>query len=817
MKYMILSLAFTLCTMHLSANKFKTTSTGTLENGVYSIIIFHNHYGVGKQSGIEIIKTNERLASNGTIIVELQNGELLNNPLISNRRAHNDSTVLIDFEYPDHHIEFTLQIQANNNELLINVNPEHNKLTDVSNIYFEIDVYWGYYAGKTYFSDNDMGILPHNYLGGSYISNNKLNTRYITTGTAITMAADDKNYYLKLKSNNQTKLGLYDERYNHSIGWYTIRTISDNPSEEINLSINFPENNQPKNKPRIIFPEIGYHPAQPKDILLEYDRQVNNMRNCKLLKLHANGDEEVIQEGTPEYWGKYYRYHYYKFNFSNITTPGIYRFSYDNDASSNYFKIASDIYQHNVWQPTITQFMAVQMCHMRVIDRSHLWHNACHLDDGLQAPTDLDFFDGFRQNDKTETDFEPNTTIPGMNVGGWHDAGDDDINTGSNGINLYSLILAVEEFGLSVDETTIDFTNRNVIMNHPDGINDAIQQIIQGILWQLAPFENNNHSYAGVISSSFEQYLYTGDWASYSDNLLYDQNLPEDSATATHSGKLDDRYIFTNKDSKRNYFVAAILASAYRVLKTYDPELAQKCINTAKLIWQSENENEPVHYHNVGSPQNYTENQINASVELYLSTGEKKYLEHIQQQQKSVFDEFETLAWTISRVSDNIKDKKFTSEYTKQITNYANALSDSLAKSPFGTVDRNQVWGTGWEVLWSLYEQYYLIKKYPELFPEEYIFNGLHYQLGRHPGGNTSLVSGVGTKKPIPAFGINRDQMHYIVGGVFSGPAKILPDFIEMKEETPYIWQQTEYIISGAGPYIFLVLASEKFLNNQTK
>jgi len=100
------------------------------------------------------------------------------------------------------------------------------------------------------------------------------------------------------------------------------------------------------------------------------------------------------------------------------------------------------------------------------------------------------------------------------------------------------------------------------------------------------------------------------------------------------------------------------------------------------------------------------------------------------------------------------------------------------------------------------------------LFPPDDLYNALQFVLGMHPGSDLSFVSGVGSHPPIPAFGLNRSDYAYIPGGVYSGTATILPDFPELKSDHPFLWQQSEYIISGAAPYIFCVLAADKLLND---
>jgi hypothetical protein len=50
---------------------------------------------------------------------------------------------------------------------------------------------------------------------------------------------------------------------------------------------------------------------------------------------------------------------------------------------------------------------------------------------------------------------------------------------------------------------------------------------------------------------------------------------------------------------------------------------------------------------------------------------------------------------------------------------------------------------------------------------------------------------------------------------VASGTAIIRPDFPELKDNWPFLWQQTEYVMGGGETdFMFLVLAANKLLGN---
>ena len=83
----------------------------------------------------------------------------------------------------------------------------------------------------------------------------------------------------------------------------------------------------------------------------------------------------------------------------------------------------------HAWQPTLDVYFPVQMDHMFVNEAYRVWHGASHLDDARQAPVGHEHFDLYAQGPATDSPFAPGEHIPGLNVGGWFDAGDFDLRT----------------------------------------------------------------------------------------------------------------------------------------------------------------------------------------------------------------------------------------------------------------------------------------------------------------------------------------------------------------------------------------------------
>lgn len=404
------------------------------------------------------------------------------------------------------------------------------------------------------------------------------------------------------------------------------------------------------------------------------------------------------------------------------------------------------------------------------------------------------------------------TTIPYLNQGGWHDAGDDDLAAGSQASTTHYLVLANEIADIQPDQTTVDYKDLSVRIRQPDGIPDMIQQVKHGAINLLSGYRSSGHSFAGIIANR-EGRNKTGDWASQTDQLFYDKGMPSGQKTTTHSGVPDDRWVFTNRDTGLEYQVAAALAAASRALNGFDDNLSQECLETAIKTWHYEQSNEPVKQPNAYVPRNTDLEEILATVELAYTTEDEEYLSHLVSLLPKVKNNMGRAAWGIARVVDQIKDEAFKSEFMTALAEYKSSLDAELQANPFGVPWEPRIWGVGWNIQRFALEHYYLVEKYPELFDRELVLRVVNYVLGCHPGSNVSLVSGVGARSVTIAFGVYRDWWNYIPGGMVSGTSLIRPDFPELKETTPYLWQQSEYVMPGAGSYIFCILAADQLLS----
>jgi len=548
---------------------------------------------------------------------------------------------------------------------------------------------------------------------------------------------------------------------------------------------------------------VGFHPRQDKVAVIELDKGDTHFPDVTLFRITAAGDRERIQHGPAQDWGVFLRYHYLRFDFTAVRDSGLYVLTYG-DQQSNVFQIRPDLYARHVWQPTLEYFLPVQMCHMRVNDRYRVWHGLCHMDDALMAPVNLNHLDGYVQGPSTLSPYAPQQPVPGLNQGGWHDAGDDDLRIESQIETVRILSMAYEAFGCDYDVTTVDHEHHLVQMHRPDGVPDILQQIEHGVLTVLGGCRSLGRPYRGMICPTLAQYVLLGDAANITDNRVYDPNLGPDEVRGERSGVHDDRWVFTEDNPRREIEVATGLAAAARALKTYRPALASECTDVAETLFHR------------SAGQDRRGGSIQACVELLLTTGRPEYRDALLAQRAQILRTIDRNGWALGRVMPLLNDAAFASDVRAALLDLRRRTDQQAKETPFGVPYRPNIWGAGWDIESFGVEQVLLHRGWPDIFDTAGLFNALHFVLGCHPGENTaSFVSGVGVNSLTVAYGANRADWSYIPGGVTSGTALIRPDLPELKE-WPFLWQQSEYVMGGgACNYLLLALAADSVLNGR--
>jgi endoglucanase len=419
------------------------------------------------------------------------------------------------------------------------------------------------------------------------------------------------------------------------------------------------------------------------------------------------------------------------------------------------------------------------------------------------APVDHNHFDGYVQGSSTLTNYQSGQPVPGLNRGGWHDAGDWDMRVESQADTIYGLALAWELFHVDYDNTSIDQQNLVTEIHQPDGKPDVLQQLEHGVLSVVGGYESLGRLYRGIIEPTLRQYVFLGDGASMTDNVVFDPaKTPEESAPKVGlPGSPDDRWVFTEENPKRELLTSAALAAASRSLRGYNDALAERALNTAIALYDR------------AKPESRFD-RVGAAAELLLATKNPKYRLFLIEQRDAIAANIDKVGWVIGRTLTPVKNADYSKAIRAGVAAYRLKVDALARETPYGVPYKPDIWGAGWLVQRFGWDQWMLHLSFPDLFPRTYALQALSFILGVHPGSNTaSFVSGVGANSLTTAYGFNRADWSHIPGGSASGTALIRPDFPELKR-WPYFWQQTEYVLGhGTMDYLLLVLAADHVLN----
>ncbi|WP_246068632.1 glycoside hydrolase family 9 protein [Microbulbifer harenosus] len=793
-----------------------------------------------KTSGIEIIQRGERIATNGDL-------RLLHTPeqwdgmgqLIERSVEREASRIEARLEYPELGFSYRVVAQAEGGKMEISVQldePLPQKLAGKAG--FNMEFLPASYFGKAYLMDGRGGLFPRHPGGGmQFDETGRTEPLPLATGHKLVLSPEDPINRVAIRNlGGDNPLMLFDGRNKAQNGWFVVRSLipAGRSGEVVRWELDVQADPDWIRKPVIGFSQAGYHPAQPKRAVIELDSNDKPHDHARLLKIEPDGKKSTALDAAVDSWGEYLRYRYVTFDFSAVAQPGLYQIEYGDQLSAPF---PIDAAAHaDIWQPTLDVFLPVQMDHMEVREAYRVWHGRSHLDDALQAPADYEHFDLYAHNAQTDTKFKPFEHIPGLDVGGWYDAGDYDIRTQSQYHTVRNLVHAWEEFGIDRDNTTISQQKRSVQMHRPDGVPDIIQQIEHGTLALIAQHRALGHAIPGIVAAHLYQYPHLGDGSTKTDNRVYARALdpfaeerrvgkmylpstvappPERRVMNTDgekSGEFDDRWAFTSNTSALNYGSAAALAAASRALRNYNEKLADECLATAVRVWQYEQQREPnlYHYGNTTGGR-LEEEQLAAAVELLISTEDAQYAASVHTLLPQVRERFAFNAVTLAQAIP-LMDEDFRDNMQQLARDYREQIRAFERETPYGVPVTRGGWAGAGGVVNFGNTNYWLHKHFPHIVENDLVFRSLDYILGRHPGSNLSLVSGVGAESKLVAYGSNRADFSFIPGGVVPGVLILPPDFPENKENWPFFWGQNEYVITVGASYIFLANAVQALL-----
>ena len=866
-----LLLAVTTGTRLLAADfSMRVTDSNYLDTQGFSVFLYDSTYHPvfvdQKNTAMEMILHGQRIATNGDVrlMPTPEQWDLV--ATLKGRHADKAAGRLsADLAFPTFDLNYTLDVTAEPGGVKVSINldkPLPQKLAGRAG--FNLEFLPSIYMGKAYLVDgtragifartpNDPMVkvppLPEEPKKAYYLEDWDKAKGFtqplpFAQGKSITLGVDDSLARVNVTSET-AELMLFDGRDRAQNGWFVLRSLI--PAGKTTGALVWhirpdviPNWTRP---PVIAHSQVGYAPGFSKVAVLELDPKYNAPKSAKVLRLGADGAYRQVFEGPISSPTPWLRYVYSQFDFTSVRDPGLYVIEYAGERTAP-FPIAEDAYAH-IWQDSLDHHLAAQMDHVSVREAYRMWHGASHLDDGRMAPVVGEQFDNWNQATATDGKYKGGDHIPGMNVGGWYDAGDFDLEEPAQLSVIQNLALAYREFHLKYDELTVDEAAREVEMHRPDGVPDAVEQVKHGALLILAQFHQIGHSIRGTHEPDLRQYTQVGDGASKTDGRIYDPKLGPNEVRGDYSGRPDDRWIFTTTNSTFQWNAIAALAAAADVLKGWDDALAKDCLETAIKAWNGEKahptpapahlsyEGEPIASGVLAASQGATSSSQKpqqksaatanaqaspgfdrgnaavdqdwaAALELSIATGGA---EPYRSRLKELFprmispEQLGLRGWTAVRALPYL-DARAKDDLREAVKAYLVRLDRELAATPFGVPPSLGTWGGSGAVVDMAIRMYFLHKTFPDVVGPEYTLRAVNYILGTHPVSSTSYVAGVGTVSKTQTYSNNRADHAYIPGALIPGYIIIKPDFPECIDDFGFLWFEDEAVVAGSASWV---------------
>jgi hypothetical protein len=855
----------------------KVTDKNYLDTQGFSVFLYDSTYHPvfvdQKNTAMEMILHGQRIATNGDVrlMPTPEQWDLV--ATLKDRHADKANNRLsADLAFPSFDFSYTLEVAAEPGGVRVSINldkPLPQKLEGRAG--FNLEFLPSIYMGKAYLVDGTKaGIFPRTpndpmtkvlplpdepqkayYLEDWDKAKGYMQPLPFAEGKSITLGINDALSRVNVVSDT-ANLMLFDGRDRAPNGWFVLRSLipSDKTTGAIVWHIRpdvIPNWTWP---PVIAHSQVGYAPGFSKVALLELDPKYNAPKTARVLRLMEDGSYKQVFEGTITPSTPWLRYVYSKFDFTAVNDPGLYVIEYADQRTAP-FPISKDAYA-NIWQDSLDHHLAAQMDHVAVREGYRVWHGASHLDDGRMAPVVGEQFDGWNQATATDGKYKGGDHIPGMNVGGWYDAGDFDLEEPAQLSVIQSLALAYREFNLKYDELTVDEAARQVEMHRPDGVPDTVQQVEHGALLILAQFHNIGHAIRGTHEPDLRQYTQVGDGASKTDGRIYDPKLSPNETKGDYSGQPDDRWIFTTNNPYFQWNAIAALAAAADTLKGWDDALAKDCLETAIKAWKDTKADPKLHPTDLGggppagaaaggvlaasqgvvagaqSARKPTANSGTpnstpaappagsgrrgfgvgldwaAALELTIATnGAEPYKSRLKELFPEMItpEQMDLRGWTAVRALPYL-DASAKDQMREAVKTYMLGLDKRLDETPFGVPPSLGTWGGSGAVVDMAIRMYFLHKTFPDLVSSEYTLRAVNYILGTHPVSSTSYVAGVGTVSKMLTYSNNRADNAYIPGAVIPGYIIIKPDFPECIDDFGFLWFEDEAVVAGSASWV---------------
>ena len=795
-----------------------------------NVLVYSNLFTGGfndeKDSGLEIIHHGVRTAQGGAIRLNNTPEQWDLVPATPERTVRpEDNAIEVKLRFEDYDFDSRLVVTGEGQAVRIDVYLDKPVPAELEgdagfNLEFLPSQYWN----KTYLVDGQAQRFPRYAVSETVARPNSEKVRQfkgyktyddrgtdrfvdplpLAVGRTFLLAPDDPERTVRI-SCEDGEISLYDGRMLAQNGWFTFRSLLPAGRTGKVLTWYVEPHSIPGwiREPNVGFSQMGYLPDQPKEAVIELDKNDRPQSTASVWRIREDGSEEKAFSGRTRVWGPYFKYNYVKFDFSEVREPGIYFLQYGDIRTEN-FLIGDDVYDR-MTDATSDVWIPIHMNHMTVNEGYRIWHGEPFREGYLQAPPNTDHFDMHRQGPTTDTKYKALELIPGLNVGGFFDAGDFDIETGANIGVVQNFVTAWELFRPMRDETFVDEDSRYVDLHRPDGVPDILQYLRHGTLNLVAQAENIGHMSQTLSNSVLDNYHHLGDAASITDGLHYDPRLKpyQVSADGKSSGTPDDMWAFTSRNPGSDLRAATMFAAASRALKGFDDALSARALTQSKRLLK-----EATELLAARSNDGTVRSNMATNLQLYVSTGEQQYLDSFAEQIWPSLDRNVNASLGTALDAIPYMDAAYKERLRPYVEKYAEYLAGLEEDNPYGVPIGLGNWAGSGNVVSYGTTVCMAARQFPDIVDRNYAFKATNFLFGCHPYHNYSLVAAVGATRPKAVFyGNNRADFSFIPGNVAPGLLFRQPDHFENYDDWPFLWGQNEGTIGGNTAYLIFGLA----------
>jgi endoglucanase len=657
------------------------------------------------------------------------------------------------------------------------------------------------YGGARYRADGAEGRYPEQQPQDANIA-----------GSVRRLECDLDDPSLNLVIEASAAFGIQDERQWSSPYYQLNVPISGGDDVRVDVYLTLPDTLAGLPGPRLCVSQIGYPVRGLKYVVMEWARSLPRPDDAvKLLKAGA-----VVREGrfgpTVDY--DYMQSSFAVFDFSDLQEPGDYTLAWSGGKEP--VQVRQSTFEDRLWEPTIDCFIPWEMCHASLDFGGKLPSmKACHLDDGQRVPANSPNLDGFISYECADTPFNAGDYIP-CGIGGWHDAGDYDLNVPVQSYVTWKLALAYEEFGLDRDVATLDVKKQAFTLGKPDGVPDVLQQVEWGARWLLTMEQPDGRVFEAVC----------GRRGQYGADKLPDQ--ASDGLPRTG----DERNVYVDYNSQSQLDAVIGLSAAGRVLKASQPQLAEQCTSAASkalAYFGSHPESyRPCGYAN-GDPKLGRDSLLAAALaENYMTTQDPADLQRLDGMADAIaalditwparYSTAPGNFWyappVLARLYPRLADGKLKAAVLTLCQRAAKQQADFASSRPWPFYSWHfGQWGCDGHIVNRVFDAYYLEKVVPGVFTVKDSLRDIYWLFGLHPVSNVVFVCDIGYPGPNHLY---NGRLHglYGIGKPSTVPGAVVPGMSSVSDagmlvynDVPGNYFNNEACIYTAASYVFALNA----------